>query len=346
MKRTTAPGSAAGLYVDDNPGLGVVGTLLIAEDKNATQEEICALIEGPGVVLSGADSGQMWKALRKAIVERSKYVGEIFSVSTKKAPVVFGTGTEDTYFPALCLTDFDTYKDITTTNWPDLVPYLRAQKSIFKEGLSGEISSPGVTNWAITGGNLATLTFTNDADHIAFLTALGEDQAIHGSFTNWRSITLALAIGTITAGTYAISAITPASRTVSFAFTAANASGAVTATAEFYTHRIPGSTTSARVFSARGMSAMGANDGNGYIVSGGLRRRGYFQGHVHFETVATSAGATPSYVQGLSGTGNTTSPQSTQGASTDGTNGTPRTGKETSGPALAVHIYIHGGQYV
>lgn len=347
MKKTTAPGSSGGLYVDDNPALGVVGTLLTAEDRNAIQAELVAPIEGAGIVLSGADSGQLWKAIRKVIKERSREVGEVFALLERKAPVAFGTGTEDTYFPALCLTDIASYVDISDANAPDAVPFLRAKKLIFKDGLAGEISSPGVTAWAISS-NVATLTFTNDADHIAFLAALLEDEVAHGSYSNWRTVTLANAIGNISAGTYAITNVNASSRTISFAFTAANASGSVTATVDFYAHRIPGSTNTARVFSARGLTIHGANDDNGYFVAGGLRRRGFLQGHYHdVQTVGSSAFIVTSNIPtGNPNTGPYPTGSETKAPKTDGTNGTPRTAKETHGPALAVHLYMHLGRYV
>lgn len=349
MKKTTAPGSSGGLYVDDNPSLGVVGTLLIAEDRNALQAELVAPIEGAGIVLDGADNGQLWKALRKIVKERGREVGEIFSLLDRKAPVGWSGAAADTYFPALCLTDIATHVDLAEANAPDAVPYLRAKKLIFKDGVSGEIASPGVTAWAIAT-NVATLTFTNDADHIAFLTALLEDKLAHGGYSNWRTVTLANAIGNITAGTYAITDVNASSRTISFAFTAANASGSVTATVDFYAHRIPGSTTTARVFGARGLTIHGANDDNGYFVAGGLRRRGFMQGHwmdsdiadgLNYRRVAGDAATVRDYVmlQSASATKMYLKPV------TDGTNGTPRTAKETHGPALTVHLYMHLGRY-
>jgi hypothetical protein len=346
MKKTTAPGSSGGLYVDDNPSLGVVGTLLIAEDRNAVQAELVAPIEGAGIVLDGADNGQLWKALRKIVKERGREVGEIFSLLDRKAPVGWSGAAADTYFPALCLTDIASYTDIAEANAPDAVPYLRAKKLIFKDGVSGEIASPGVTAWAIAT-NVATLTFTNDADHIAFLTALLEDKLAHGGYSNWRTVTLANAIGNITAGTYAITDVNASSRTISFAFTAANASGAVTATVDFYAHRIPGSTTTARVFSARGLTIHGANDDNGYFVAGGLRRRGFMQGHRH-NWRSQSAGGSPSTGGPPYSTNQGESIDTTwvRDPTTDGSNGTPRTAKETHGPALTVHLYMHLGRYI
>jgi len=244
------------------------------------------------------------------------------------------------------LTSIESQVDIDEANWPDLVPYLRARKSIFKDGITGEISSPGVTNWAIAA-NVGTLTFTNNADHIAFLSALLEDVTMHGSYGAWRTITLIAAIGNIAAGTYAITDINASSRTVSFAFVAANASGGVVATCDFYAFRIAGSTTTARVWTARGLSLMGANDANGYFVSGGLRRRGFFQGHkFNINTTYNPAAFGAVYVAMANASGTPT--QSAEGLNpvTNGFDGTPRYAKETHSPAITVHIYIHGGRYL
>lgn len=280
MTKTTAPGSSSGQFVDDNPGLGVVGTLLTKTDLDAHQDEIYNSIDGSGITPSAASNAQLWQAIRKAIDERSRKIGEVFSLLDRRDPVEWSVANADTYFPALCLTDFDSYTDIAAANWPLAIDYLRGLKLIFKDGLTGEISSPVVTNWSITS-NVATLTFQNDADHIAFLAALLEDNSHHGGYSNWRTITLASAIGDITAGTYALTNVNASTRTVAFAFTAANNSGSGTFAADFYAYRIAGSATTARIFSARGLSLMGVNDANGYFVSGGLRRRGHFQGHRH-----------------------------------------------------------------
>jgi hypothetical protein len=251
----------------------------------------------------------------------------------------------DDYFPRLCLTDFDTYKDISTANWPvTAISRLRDIKIVFKQGLTGEISSPVVTNWAIAA-NVATLTFQNDADHIVLLADLLEDETQHGSYANYRSVTLPLAIGDISAGTYALTNIDPSTRQISFAFVAANNSGALASTVDFYAYRIAGSTTTARLFSARGLSLMGVNDANGYFVSGGLRRRGYFQGHTFVVSgftylVAPGAGATALSINGTAGTTLAGIPV------TDSINGTPRVAKETHSPALSAHLYLHLWRYI
>ncbi len=346
MDKTTAPSSSSGAFVDDNPGGGIVGTLIVAADQQAHQDEVYNSIVGASITPSAASNAQLRQAINRLIKERSREVGEIFAILDQRLPIEWSVANELTHFPALCLTNFAIKSDISDANWPDLVPYLRGIRTVFKDGLSGQITTPGVTAWAIVS-NVVTLTFTNDADHIALLTALSEDQVIHGSFTNWRTITLAGTIGSITAGTYAITAISPASRTVSFSFTAANASGSGAFTVEFYTHRIAGSSTTARVFAAQGEALHGVNDANGYFVAGGLRRQGYFQGHEHDQYQPAGGAVVPGWAGGAGSTRGALGSNTQIGSpKTDGTNGTPRTAKETNSPALSVHLYIHGGRYV
>lgn len=341
MKRTTAPGSSGGLYVDDNPALGIVGTLVIAEDKNITQEEMCNVVENSGLTLSGSDDTQMSKAIFKMIIENRKPLGEIYAVSKYMAPIAYTAGNEANYFPGLCLTDFESYKDISVTNWPLLVPYLRERRLAYRQGLSGEALTYNVVAWAIAG-NIATLTFALDTVNSAVLSQLAEDANSHGGYTNWRTITLSSAIGNIVAGTYAITNITPTSRTLTFAYTAVNAFGSVSATAEFYQFRIAGSTTAARVFSARGLALHGVNDDNAYLGSS-LRRRGHFQGHYHASNALPAQLAASGSATYTVATGSTT--EYAREAVNDGTNGAPRVAKETNSPALGVHLFMHGGVY-
>lgn len=340
MQKTTAPGSVGGQYVDDNPALGVVGTLNVAADRNATQDELVNAIEGSGITASGADTAQLLKAMKRLAIERGMPVGAIYALPDRKVPVAWAD--PDTYFPAFCLSDIDGYADITAAALPDLAPYLRAIKSGYKLGMTGAKTAFDVTNWAIAA-NVATLTFANAAAEIAFITALGEDQSVHGSFTGWRTITLASNIGNIPAGTYAITAITPASRTLTFACVATTGSGAVTATAEFYAHRIAGDATGARLFGVQGMALHAANDANNYFI-GTLRRRSYLMGHEHTIITGTSGGTSNVNVSRTGGDGNLSPTDKTDGVTSDGTNGTPRWAKETHGPALAMHFYMHAGR--
>lgn len=286
-----------------------------------------------------------WNYMLRRQVERRLPVGSLIPNVGKLTPTAWA-GDPDTYEPSVCMTDFDTHEDLTATNYPDLVPFLRSQKTIYKDGLTGELEALVVTNWAISS-NVATLTFQNDADHIAVLTALLEDNSVHGGYTNWRSITLPATIGTITAGDYAITGINATSRTITFAFTASNGSGAVTSSAEFYGFRIPGSTTSARLWSMRGKSLIGVGDSDGYFSSGGLRSRGYMQGHWHdmIDDVSALTTKTPKTSNVSSGSNWANGGNPIGNPRTDGTNGTPRTRKETHSPSAGVLIYMHVGRF-
>jgi hypothetical protein len=53
-------------YRNRNLGSGISGTALVAEDRNAKQEEIVGFIEASGLVPSDADFGQLWKAANAA----------------------------------------------------------------------------------------------------------------------------------------------------------------------------------------------------------------------------------------------------------------------------------------
>ena len=285
----------------------------------------------------------------KLCIERSHYLLEPFPLPDLRAPAAWNPAAPDDYFPAICLTDIDTYVDIDAANAPAAVTKLRSIKAIFKDGMAGAISDPVVTNWAVAA-NVATLTFQNDTDHIAFLSAILEDENVHGSYTNWREVNLPAAIGNIPAGDYAITNVNASSLTISFAVVASNGSGAVTSSAIFYAFRVPGSTTTARVFSARGLTIHGANDANGYFVGGGLRRRGFFQGHKHIQALNIGLSAPGEFAANradnqVSSTYDTvynyTSPPIP-----DGADGSPRFSKETHGPAMAQHLYMHLKEWI
>jgi len=98
----------------------------------------------------------------------------------------------------------------------------------------------------------------------------------------------------------------------------------------------------------------GANDAGGYFVSGGLRRRGYLQGHRHLGAAATSGSGgslgLPLAVAGSSGLatygpGGTYNSASVLNVAED-TNGAVRSSNETHGPALTVHLYMHLGRLI
>lgn len=236
---------------------------------------------------------------------------------------------------------------LDAANYIDFVDELRAEKLYYDMYGPAETSTFDVTAWDITS-NVATLTFANAAPENNLLTALKADSDRHGGYTNWRSITLASAIGDITGGEYAITEVDTAARTIKFSFTAANNSASGAFTVEFYPYRIPGSTTTARWYQCSQLVSYAP--GSDMIT--GLRFDDRFQAHLRNLDAGSSA-----VVGGLVGTGASLSgfgPDASSTAavvqtgtySSDGTNGTPRTGSTTRAAGLAVSRSVYVGSYV
>ena len=253
-------------------------------------------------------------------------------------------------FPYLCLSDDD--KILNVSNWPDLVPHLRTKKLKYMPGTASAQSDFNVTNYAISS-NVVTLTFADLTPEKAILSALAEDQLVHGSFTGWRTVTLAASVGAVPSGTYALTAISAASRTISFAYTTADASGSITTTAAFYPHRVDTATdaggTMARHFAVKGRSLVSPNDAAGECFAG-LRRRDRMQGHRHDVSYSGSGTGFPQWISAVGSFGKYSSPTDTALQATlmktDGTNGTPRTGTTTDTRALVAIPYMWGKSYV
>lgn len=341
-----------GYILDEDAG--VVGTPVLADMGNDQYSFFSALMYNAGAthnnIVDNTKVNQYFDVFDAWIIKRNKEYGtELgtleFIQGNVKSPAAWSVGSPTAYFNKICLDAIETYEDISNANWPDLVPYLRAQLLKYNDGITGAKSAYDVTAWAISS-NVATLTFANTTAENAILAALAEDQIIHGSYTNYRSITLPSAIGDIDAGEYAITNINTGTRTVSFVFNSGNNSGSGSFVVNFYENRIPGSTTTARLYQATARSLVSANDADGEEIAG-LRRRDRFQGHWH-NLQLYSNGTTPNAASGIPPYGTAgvlVELNKVKDATTDGTNGTPRTGTTTDPRMLVGHMYIHGGEY-
>lgn len=278
--------------------------------------------------------------------ETSKFLGELFYLDEYYEP--------SESFPALCLNDIDGQIDISETNWPLAIQHLRNKQAYYLRGRSGEKGFFNVTNWAIAS-NVGTLTYANTAAENAMLTILEQDQAFHGSYANWRTVTLTQAIGNIPAGDYAITNVDTGTRQITFAVIAADSSASITAASFFYPHRIAGSTTTARIFEADDLALI-SEAGDGSVISG-YRHLDTFQDHIHNErsidgtdNTVVSARATGSSANGPRagyGTVTTDSQTETTGAATDnsGSLGTPRAGTKTKNRGMGAFLYWWGKRY-
>jgi microcystin-dependent protein len=108
MHRTTAQGSVDGKYIDDDIVHGIVGTMLIAKDRNTTQEELANAVEGAGITLDPEKDDQLLEGLRKGHgstfnadsvdglhavdLERAMKIGAVMMFDANSVPVVFTAG--------------------------------------------------------------------------------------------------------------------------------------------------------------------------------------------------------------------------------------------------------------
>lgn len=325
MVRTSAPNSSGGLFVDENPGGGVVGTTVVATDMNNHQEEIVNAILGAGLTLSGANQSQ----LRQAIVAMSHVVGELVLSEFEESPGI--------YFPAL---DRSVNRDISSANWPALVTKLRAVKA----------KVAGVTDHSVTvSGSNITFPATTAAN--ALLALLVEDAIVSNwlnsgepaNFTGGGDYATAATRRTVNiAGVdYAITGINTTTRVVTVSGTPASGSQ----TASCYTYRIAGSSTTARLLRIAGFVGVAAGDAGGEIV-GGFRRMDRGQGHKHSTTNETAGGGSTTVIARYTSASSVSVQLNTETPVTDGTNGTPRLGKTTDPRTAGQYAYTWGGIYI
>lgn len=240
-------------------------------------------------------------------------VGELFYSMFNETP-------SDT-FPAVKLWDQD--RDLSESNYPLLVPKLRAKKT---EAWNG---SAYITDHTVTvAGSVATFTGTAATNLLA---AWAEEILVHGGYTNSWLLNIA--------GTdYVVTNVNAGALTVTVTGTPASGSQ----TAIVYQNRISGSTTTARVYKSSGRALM-SPDGVTYVP--GARRRDRMQGHRHNPL----SPSTSFYGDGSGGVPRGSSsgsvPSTTGDPTTDGTNGTPRTGSTTDPNMTVGYLYMWAGVY-
>lgn len=275
------------------------------------------------------------EAVMRFSVEAGMPLGKIFPVvGPAKSPAAWNIADAYSYFPALRV---DQDYTLAVTNWPWLVDFLRA----FKLEHGGQ-STFSVTGWAVAA-NVVTLTFANLTIENQVLAGLDEDRNYRSEL---RTVTVPALGSSVPAGTYVVTALNKAARTLTFSYTTANASGGAVAV-EFHLNRIAGSTTTARWYKMTGASLMTPGDGNGIFILG-LCRRGHFQGHrmgILSDNGFAMIGS--GYGRGTYGTTSDIDSHPTTGDPvTDGVNGTPRTSPETHGPEMTVIHYLWGRRYL
>lgn len=336
MKRTTAAGSAAGLYVDYVAGV-TAGTLLVAEDRNNVQEEICNMIESIGWALDSTDQYQ----LSRSVVAKAKGIGEIVLSEIKLTPVIASASKSTVnpaypeYLPIIARHDAD--HDVTSTQAPDLVTAYRA----YAAEVMGSASF--TATWAASVG-----TFANNATNNALLAAIQEDALVQRWFSSSQSATYAGSGGDYTGGRcinvagtdFAITAVNTGSRTITVTGTPTAGSQTVI----FYPYRIAGSSTSVRLHRLSGMVGVASQDSDSFEIAG-MRHMDMGQGHYHHFYIPTSAtggsdtAINAAALNAASGADLATGNTPVRTIVTDGANGTPRTGKNTTPRSVGRYCY-------
>jgi len=333
MFRTVAAGSVGGAYVDYSAGVQP-GTLITASDKNMTQEELCHLVEAVGWALDSADSYQV---LRSSIA-LSHQIGEVLMPELKLTPITVAASRSTTnpgfplYLPIIDRTDAD--HDVASTQAPDLVTAFRA----YAANILGSASF--TATWAGSVGTFANTTVNN-----ALLRAISEDALVQRWLSSSQSATYAGSGEDFSngrclnvAGTdFAITAINTGARTITVTGTPTAGSQTVI----FYPYRIAGSSTSVRLHRLSGFVPVASGDSDGVEIDG-MRHMDAGQGHWHDVKLAAitygqvtldrAADASGTYTKLVGTNSPSSSPGTMDVASprTDGTNGTPRTGKTTN----------------
>ncbi|MDI7237350.1 hypothetical protein QMM95_14880 [Leptospira santarosai] len=277
--------------------------------------------------------------------QERKFVGEMFWMDDIRAA--------STDFPAFCLAAPDQLINASGAGgMPDLVSYWLNKPFRF-DPLGTNVTDFDAISYSISS-NVLTVTFANTTACQKMIDALVEDNLVHGSFTNWMTGTLLQAIGGVPANaTLAITALSSASRTISFTCAAANSSGSLSGVKmRFYKHRLPditaGTTITSQVrhFAVQGRGFVSVMDSDSEWI-GGLRRRDRFQGHGLTAPLGTLSGGAYGLNQGLGGqwvfSGGGTwggTPINATLPISDGTNGTPRVGKTTDTRGLSGFPYV------
>lgn len=283
-----------------------------------------------GFALDPADNYQTVKAT----IAQSRQIGSIIYSEVELTPAINVSGSA-TYNPIIKRYDSD--HDITSAQAPLLVTKYRAE--VAKINVAGSV----VSSWTGTVSG-STITFAANATNLALVNMYTYEALANGWLQTQAAGFTALYTGTaqrcinVNGTDYAVTGSNPGAYTITVSGTPSSGSQ----TCIPYTYRIAGSSTSVRLPKISGFVGVAAQDYDGVVVAG-WRKMDQMQGHYHnpLSPMTNFVGfGTGAAIQGasLQGAANTT------GAPvTDGTNGTPRTGKTTDPRTIGLYVYTHAG---
>lgn len=343
----TEPGSPlinAGYIGNDQPTASNINFYLKLACQAA--QEISNIITDAGFTPDVADFYQ----LEKAFIAKRHAIGETVDSEIELTPVIYSAARSTTnpsypeYLPLIKRYDAD--HDVTSTMAPDLVTAYRLE--VAKIRLGGTVYD----SWTGTVSG-STITFATNAQNLALINLYANEAAANG-FIQTQSATFSpLYTGTaqrclrVNGVDYAVTSTSTGAYTITVSGTPASGSQ----TCQAPTYCIAGSIDTVRLPRISGFVGVTTQDYDGEVVAG-WRRPWRMQGHYHQGVLRQDAGGVGSTASnsgipptaGPAGTTITAVINYVNGAVTDGTNGTPQTGKTTDPRTYGKYTYTHAGR--
>jgi hypothetical protein len=273
MRKVSGIGHVNNRFVDKDPPAVPSGTRINADVMNDIQDDLLSVQEEMGVGESaGTDKGFL-SALKRLIIEKSKQVGELFWLEEYKEPEPFDQLNPDTYFPAICLSGYQSrpYGEILIqdSNWPQLNTYLRSRKLRRYSGSDQEDDQFQIHAYEITAFNTARLELDSTVTP-----ALIQDSKSQGN-ARYRTINLIFPVGPIPAGEYQLKNMFNNAAYIDF--TGTPEVNTTNRPCEIYLHRIAGDSSSSILYTIFDRSITTPSD-VGDIIFEGLKSEDHFQG--------------------------------------------------------------------
>lgn len=310
--------------------LNVIDTLTVVQNDLLTKADLDspAFIGTPTAPTAALQTVTDQIATTDFVIQNSHVIGELVM---SEFDDVTSPG-----FPAL---PRNVNQDADVANWPLLVPKARNKA----------VSILGVTDHNVNVAG-AVITFGVSAATNALLSLIINDAIVTNyinggeiaNFLNGATYAVAAAQRTVTiaAVDYTITAVDAAARTITVSVNPPAGAQVLSV----FTYRVAGNANVARFLRIAGFVGVAAGDAGGEVV-GGWRKMDRGQGHWHLSNslIFTSTNGAFSIAGGVDDSAVT---DAVRGATSDGTNGNPRTGKTTDPRTAGQYAYTWGGKYI
>ena len=226
MRPISGPGNVANTFADYDPVSNPLGTVYTAQWGNDVQDELLGIQAEMGVSTGAGSNRLVYASMLRAIKEYRLPVGGIIQSTVALTPTAFDVNNPETYEPVF---DLQAGGTLNVANYPDYVPKLRS-----------ELVRVGSTTAFTGSASGSIITLDNNADNLAVLEALLEDQIFYSAYN--RPITWG-------GSDFVITNINGVTRAITVTGTPTAGAGSAT----FHPYRIVGSTTTARILAHDGL---------------------------------------------------------------------------------------------